>query len=276
MSKPNITQISIFSDAKSFAEINFDQPEHQGISLIKRSSILQEPISQPALVTTEYTFPFKVNNGVGVTAPLGLVIISGSTKVGKSSFLRALGIQRFLAVEPPDSLEELQQVRMFNSADAALAAAVHHTGTTGELVALDSLREPLFEIAGAAGSKGIIMSFFTALTRVSNSLARSGITMVATINPMDRDTDYVKAFIDKLDSSAAMYIHLSNYDYATGVYTGTIAERNDRVEQPFTYDSKSPKGIEAEQVDFALPQPSEDALSVFNNKQLHQLQEDTI
>jgi hypothetical protein len=276
MSKASKTQISLFSNPNVFAEIDFDKSEREGITLIKRESILHEPVPRPVPMTTEHTFPFKVNDGMGVTFSLGLIIISGSTKVGKSSFLRALGITRFLAVEPPDSLDELRSVRIFNSADAALATAVHHTGSTGELVALDSLREPLFEIAGAAGSKGIIMSFFTALTRVSNSLARSGVTMVATINPMDRDKEYVSAFIDKLDSSAAMYIHLSDFNQQTGVYTGTIVERSDRVERHFTYDSRSAEAIESESVDFELPMSSEDTLSIFNNKQLSHLQEDTI
>jgi len=118
--------------------------------------------------------------------PLGLTIISGNTAVGKSTFLRALAMRmdlnRIICVEPHDTGEEIGEVNTFFSADAALAAAVKAAYTQPtQLTGIDSLRAPLFETTGAAGERGIIMPFFTQLTRVSNSLAQAGISVIATI-----------------------------------------------------------------------------------------------
>jgi hypothetical protein len=151
--------------------------------------------------------------------------------------------------------------------------AILIASTTPHLVGIDSLRAPLFETTGPAGSKGVIMPFFTALTRVSNSLARNGLTLVATVNPMDDDPGYVEAFLSKISSAVPAFINVApQSDAQRGVFTGNIATRSNRAGKTFQFDSTVNHQVEAEEIEFVVP-AAEHQLARFTNLQLKTLQE---
>lgn len=188
--------------------------------------------------------------GADVGLPPGLTLVSGSTKAGKSSFGRALVernplYKRVLVKEPYDSVDEIDDVEAYPSFDAAVAHAImDNFARPKSLWIIDSLRGPLFETTGAAGAKGIIMPFFTALTEVSNALARCGVTIIATVNPMDTDPEYVKEFLSKLSAAGAAMISLTKTDYKVGWYEGSVSVRDSnsdyhRADTPFSLQPAS-------------------------------------
>lgn len=208
----------------------------------------EEPVKTPVIqsgVRNPVSFSLPLEFGGRRTdypINLGLVGVSGATEVGKSTFIRALSklmsMRRLRAVEPADTPDELIDVPCYSSADAALVEVVrqHYFVDSTVLHALDSLRAPLFETDGPAGEKGVIMPFFTQLTRVSNALAASGITLLATVNPMNEDKDFVKSFLTKLSAALPTTILLENYERqgASEVFTGTISSRPNRAKRAFT------------------------------------------
>lgn len=188
-----------------------------------------EPFEERAS-SSRVAYEFELDLGqLNVVLPFGLTVISGPTKIGKSRFLRALAtsgqIDIFNACESYDAPEDVLSTIAYRDADTALAAAVRTVMTGSQkIIAIDSLRAPLFETSGAAGSKGIIMPFFTNLTRVSNSLAAAGVTALATINPMHEAEDYQSLFLQMLAASTAGAIMLeksSEHDFI-----GTIETRD--------------------------------------------------
>lgn len=210
---------------------------------------MEEPIRRPVVpINGDYPKAFSLPIPVsGLRTPyyptnLGLVVISGGTEAGKSSFLRALAtmapIKRLLAVEPYDTPDEIEELPYYSSFDNALAAAVQarYRGDFNQMYAIDSLRAPLFETGGNAGSKGIVMPFFTQITRVSQELAKAGMTVLATVNPMEEDKAFTEAFLKKLSASTSTCILLTSSERRGGVstFTGTIASRPDRTPRPFT------------------------------------------
>jgi hypothetical protein len=215
----------------------------------------------------ESTLPIRVGQASeDLTLPFGLVVISGPTAVGRSSFVRALsGITRLLVVECPDSIDELKSAPIYSSVDVALLAATRQTANHGGLFALDSLRAPLFETNGPAGARGMIMAFFTQITRVSNTLARNGITLIATVNPMDDDPLVEKAFLSKLSASVPCFISLMpSGDPSRGIFEGTVSSREERVPQRFSFDSRERRAVVSEEVGFVMkfPEPDKAPLSV--------------
>jgi energy-coupling factor transporter ATP-binding protein EcfA2 len=235
----------------------------------RKTSFVSEPTYPDKGHTRKYiesTLPIRVGqSNEDLTLPFGLVVISGPTAVGKSSFVRALpGITRLLVVECPDSIEELKGTPIYASVDVALLAAARQTAEHGGLMALDSLRAPLFETDGPAGARGMIMAFFTQITRVSNTLARNGITIVATVNPMDDDPLFEKAFLSKLSASVPCFISLTpSSDPARGVFEGTVSTREERVPQRFSLDSRERRSVVSEEVGFVMefPEPDKAPLS---------------
>lgn len=240
--------------AKQVAEFFGFESKHRVFTLDSEGRPFQsklewpnEPITTPVVADStrnpvSFSLPFEID-GVKTDFPLnlGIVGISGGTEVGKSTFVRALSrltkLRRLLAVEPHDTPEELTDVPCFSSADGALVEVVrqHYFGQSDVLHALDSLRAPLFETDGPAGEKGVIMPFFTQLTRVSNTLASAGITMIATINPMNENSEFVESFLKKLSAALPTTILLEDYrkQGRTETFTGTISARPNRTKRRF-------------------------------------------
>jgi energy-coupling factor transporter ATP-binding protein EcfA2 len=203
-----------------------------------------EPVSVPVR-RNQFSLPIIVDGMKEFPAlPPGLIVVSGDTGAGKSTFIKALARQmplaRLLAVEPHDTGEELAILPTFSSVDGALVAAVNASyNDPSTLFSIDSLRAPLFETEGAAGARGVIMPFFTQLTRVSNSLALAGISIVATVNPMNDDKDYVVEFMKKLSAAVPATILLNGMTRSSGLdrFTGTLSMRPNRAPMPFSFES---------------------------------------
>jgi hypothetical protein len=218
--------------------------------------------------------PFELANGREFRLPPGLTVITGGTAEGKSSLLRAMGVPRLLAVEPADNLEELK-LPLYDEFDHAMLVAALRTLKTKELMAVDSLRGPLFEISGAAGPKGISMPFFTQITRVSNSLAKHGIAMLVPVNPLIPDPEYVEAFISMLSSAVPGLITLKGSRAKEGIFKGTVSDRSERAGVQFIYDVQKQQKVTSESVMFDIPRSPDpdDGLSGMQINQLESLGE---
>lgn len=198
----------------------------------------------------QFSLPLEVE---GLRAPprlpLGITGIWADTRGGKSTMIRELAkvmnLQRVIAVEPHDDGAEVANVPTFSTADGALAAALGQMyRDKSVLFAIDSLRAPLFETTGAAGSKGVIMPFFTQLTRVSNQLAMAGMSVIVTVNPMNDDTEYLRLFASLLSSSLPCTITIdsvSDHKSENKIFRGSISMRPDRVPRAFTFGAATPK-----------------------------------
>lgn len=81
------------------------------------------------------------------------------------------------------------------------------------------------------------MPFFTQLTRVSNQLARAGLTVIATVNPMNEESDFVASFLSKLSSSVPCTILLEEAT-REGRYAGSFSSRPFREPRRFLLDTK--------------------------------------
>jgi len=191
--------------------------------------------------------------------PPGLTILSGVTAAGKSALLRALrtrvdggviplDISR--AVEPYDDYDRDWAGGSYMSADGALIASVvsaMRADPNGGLPAIDSLRAPLFETNGAAGEKGIIMNFFPLVTRVHETLAAAGISVIATVNPMQSSSEFTTLFLEKLSASVSCFISLQSTEFVDGDLasaSGTISMRPKR--QPIAFKwSQKPRNVES-------------------------------
>lgn len=231
-----VAQFHLFSSRRNRLEVNFKKKTAE---LVKtKDDLLASPLQldEKSIAYYQHTLPLIIGNAKGFKLPLGLTIVSGGTAAGKSTLLRALvDVKRFLCVEVPDTTEELKSMKLYDSDSAALAAAILEAGNEGTLCAIDSLRSTLFEADGAAGPKGIIMEFFTNITRVSNSLAANGLSMIATVNPMHDDAEYVTTFLSKLSSAVPCFISLSAAT-ADGRASGTVATRDCRGGASFTLE----------------------------------------
>jgi energy-coupling factor transporter ATP-binding protein EcfA2 len=262
----NKPQFNLFEDNRNYGVVDLKTGK---ISTEMIEPFVKPRLSPSSLSRYEHSLPFKVGNLKSFRLPMGLTIISGATGVGKSTLLRSLpDVVRLLAVEPADDIDELQTIEMFDSVDHALMTAVVIASTTNRLVAIDSLRAPLFETNGPAGAKGVIMPFFTKLTRVSNSLAQNGLTVLATVNPMDDDPVYTEAFLSKISSAVPAFIRLSPGER---VFNGTISTRSNRGGVSFLYDPTSVESAVSEEVEFTLPNNSA-PLTRYTNLQLRTLE----
>jgi len=254
-------EFSLFSTPRQFGVINKDpgDPNRAVFSFTTAQNDSVEPRVLRRLTTDtgsklglvqacEFSLPLLP----GLKLPLGITVITGPTSVGKSDFMRSLGeflppgaSERVIAVEPPDTPYELQNLQIFNSADAALLYCAARellsleTRSVCPLMMLDSLREPLLEINGPASERGMIMPFFTAITRVSNSLALNGLTVLASVNPLQEDDQYFQMFTRRLAASVPCYIKLSSaqeINASVVKFSGTIAMRPDRKERSFAIE----------------------------------------
>lgn len=194
----------------------------------------------------------------------GLTVITGTTGAGKTSLINMIGDSWSLAggdayvikVDEPveGSVDDhrvtqktmIEQSEFYTSHvlsagsvegqfaqllcasidEATTAAVCGMAFSDNTLVMIDSLRGLLFETSGPAGSKGIVMPFFTKLTRMNNYLAAAGVCLIVTVNPMDDDVDFVRAFNLKLSASVACYIDISGS--TSGSMTLKVSERPDR------------------------------------------------
>lgn len=218
----------------------------------------------------QISLPFAASGLNGpVMLPPGLTVVTGSTGSGKSTFVRVLreamagvvDVRRLLVVEPHDDGDEIVNVPSYTNADSALVAAV--IGEYAQqrsakkrglpvLYVLDSLRAPLFETSGSAGSKGISMPFFAQLTRVSNCLAKAGISILATVNPMDDDPAYVSSFNRKLSASLPALIQINSGGSSRRGFSGSLELRPDRSPRQFSFmlPGAKPEPVQVIDLDF--------------------------
>lgn len=192
------------------------------------------PVQRPASPQPFHRFSIGLSvAGKVESIPLGLSVMSGGTGAGKSDLTRALvarnpSFERVISAEAYDSEDEIDTVPAFDNATGALAYAVaEQIKDKRKLVIIDSLRAPVFETNGPAGEKGVIMPFLTQITRVSNALARQGRTVVAIVNPMNDNPEYVERFLGYLSSALPCYIYLKGRSGGdlSRVYEGSVTVR---------------------------------------------------
>lgn len=181
--------------------------------------------------------------------PFGLTILTGQTSVGKSVFLKtlteAMPSTRYMCVEPFDDHDDFASM-MFYDTDSAIyhiLTEIRHARASGHppsLPLLDSLRAPAYEIQGSAGEKGMIMAFFTRLTRLSNTLAENGVTLVASLNPLQTDPAAYDAYINRLKSAVPCVIELKAQTRvgSSVEFTGDFTVRPKRSAQSFVWRHK--------------------------------------
>jgi hypothetical protein len=146
--------------------------------------------------------------GFGEELPPGIIAVAGNTGAGKTSFLRACGARIIRCVEPSDFVDDAWFTL---DHDDALRVAVASSQGSVSPVAIDSLRALVFETQGAAGERGMIMKFFTLLTRVSNMLERAGVSVLVTVNPLMSDAQTYALFLSRLRSSVPSTINVLGY-----------------------------------------------------------------
>lgn len=218
-------------------------------------------------------------DGTVVQEPItpGITVILGGTKKGKSTFVSSFSnVHVAQVVEPYDDLSKMSEDTAYDSIDAALIdmLAHHARQSTDKLWALDSLRAPLFETSGSASSKGIIMPFFTKLTRVSNRLASAGVCALATINPMEEDDAFVESFSSKLSASSQAYMVIES---AVGdVFSGTYHARggkDHRKTRRFQHNVKQSRDADvAAPVSLRFAPAAKFVPALFSNQSLNSLE----
>lgn len=173
--------------------------------------------------------------------PPGVTVIFAATGVGKSSFVRGLAkrskrITLMTVVEPFDDPSEIRDALAFDYIDDAIGHGLKLWSIDRSVVPIiDSLRSPLFEMTGPAADKGIINTFFTTLTRVSNGLASQGCTMIMTLNPMSDKAEQQALVETYLKASVPAVIRLN--DSQGDVYRGSYTVRSfgDKYRRPIDF-----------------------------------------
>lgn len=173
--------------------------------------------------------------------PPGITVIFAATGVGKSSFVRGLAkrskrITLMTVVEPFDDPSEIKDSLAFDYIDDAIGHGLKLWSIDRSVVpVIDSLRSPLFEMTGPAADKGIINTFFTTLTRVSNGLASQGCTMIMTLNPMSDKPEQQALVETYLKASVPAVIRLN--DSQGEVYRGSYTVRSfgDKYRRPIDF-----------------------------------------
>lgn len=274
----NDTEISLLENSGSIGVIN---TKTGSISTRKRVGILDAArpgvLSSVDHLTTAQSFiTMRLANGKPSFAlPFGVTLLNGPTAAGKSSLLRQLGFQRFRTIETHDSMAELSSSMAFESFDHALLAAASSSIRSKDVIAIDSLRGPLFTANGAAGPKGIIMSFFISITQVSMSLAARGITMIMSVNPLHGDPEYVAEFNSMLSSAVPAIITLDSLTPNSTNFSGIVQDRTARRGIGFTIpidrtvmNSKTASGsssyVTRTNVAFAPPPSTKDVSPISN------------
>lgn len=193
----------------------------------------RRPIGEPIAVMTPRAKQVSIGgmiDGKEATFPRGIVLINSKTGAGKSSMMRALedrsqGRMEILTVVEPIDDETLRGKIGFHHVDDALAHGMFRWAENANYIPIiDSLRAPLFETTGAAGDKGVIMPFFTRLTRVSNALSKMGMTVFATINPMNENGVQQEYVSWLLKASLPAMLTLNSIE--GGVAVGTMMRRD--------------------------------------------------
>lgn len=269
------TEICLMQDKKLLGAVNLTTGE---LSIRTRANMLDAPRVNPNIKKSkQHTLPLSMSHGEGFTLPYGITIVTGPTAGGKSRFIRALnGIKRYMAVEPHDSNEDLENIYIFEEFDHALLTAFRDSLTSTSLAALDSIRAPQFEINGPAGPKGVIMPFFTMVTRASISLAKHGVSMLITVNPLHGDPEYVAAFNDMLASGVPGLIRLNPINANSTHFTGVVSDRLVRKGVDFSFPIPAKGGTSGdvtwEEVQFIAP-PAQPQVESLSGIQINQLQE---
>lgn len=123
------------------------------------------------------------------------------------------------------------------------------------------------------------MKFFTAVTRISSTLARNGLSIIATVNPLQSDSATVNAFVDRLKSSVPCVIELNGMQRnASSVsFTGQVSVRPQRDPKPFNVSwdvAGKPKVPETNE--FFFPLPEDQVVEPMTASQRNSLQQRTI
>lgn len=114
----------------------------------------------------------------------GLHLVVGGTSAGKSVWLSKQGADVTIRWGEPAEVYDLDPSSI-QVADILEALAVGLTlASAGFRVAIDSFRNLVFGVTGAAGPGGVSVELYSALTSINNVCAQLDVLLVALVNPM--------------------------------------------------------------------------------------------
>nr|QYF49769.1 MAG: hypothetical protein 2 [Guangxi cysto-like virus 5] len=155
----------------------------------------------------------------------GLHVIAGGWGSGKTEFVMEV-LKPDVVIrygEPAEYHDNSENVFTYSasSADAVVALSLL-LGSSNLTIAIDSLREFVFGLTGAAGSGGVSMSLYSLVTTLSNLYARAGICVAGVLNPMMAE-DKATLVYNALTSSASGVSVIANGRETFTSYRGVSA-----------------------------------------------------
>ncbi|AAG00445.1 packaging NTPase P4 [Pseudomonas phage phi13] len=164
----------------------------------------------------------------------GLHVVVGGTGAGKSKWLNAQTPDVTIRWGEPGETFDMEESSIAVADLTEMLAVALLLATADYRVVIDSFRNLVFGITGAAGPGGVSVALYAALTSLNNICAELGVLLVAAINPMSSD-DKVSLVYNNIAASVAGMTVVNNAAVVsqtirsgTGrIFSGEPAPRND-------------------------------------------------
>lgn len=136
----------------------------------------------------------------------GVHMVVGGTGAGKSTWLSKQNLDVVVRWGEPSEMYDASP-NAIGVADLTEMLAVSLVlSKAGFSVAIDSFRNLVFGITGAAGQGGVSVALYAALTSINNVCAQLGVLLVAAMNPMSTDDKALLVYNNIAASVAGMTV----------------------------------------------------------------------